>query len=48
MKTITRVALRALDLLPASIADVLLLRNDDRVVRVVVADHDLALEGFLE
>ena len=48
MKTITALLCGALDLLPAAVADVLFLRDDDRVVRVVVAEHDLPLEGFLE
>jgi len=42
------VALGALDLFPASVTDVLLLRDDDRRVGVVVAEHDLALQGLLE
>src|SRR4051794_35879510 len=43
-----RVALGALDLLPAPVPDVLLLRDDDGVFRVVIPNHDLPLEGLLE
>src|SRR5688500_7628849 len=43
-----RVALRALHFLPAAVTDVLLLRDDDGVVRVVIAGHDLPAQGFLE
>ncbi len=43
-----RVGLGIFDFLPTAVADVLTLRDDDRVVRVIIADHDLAFERFLE
>ena len=48
MKNDDGVALGALHFLPRAIADVFFLRNDDRRVGVIVAEHDLTLERFLE